>query len=124
MRSRRIAFLVAALAALLIIPVSGASASGAVISPASQSRNSGVAAVWGGAWGSSGPYEVTFDYGDGSTPWHTSSTTATSMGYSHAFYTCTSRQYTQTLDARELSSPYGDAVSHASTTVHFGACFR
>lgn len=94
-------------------PVS-ATASG-FISPASQYHAHGVASHWSTGWGQVAPYDQYFCYGDGTPCVVLNNTTLTSRGYSHTFYPCQYKNFTQTLYVKELSTgSYGYAFSSAA----------
>lgn len=103
---RRLALLVVLVAAAGLLTAATAHALTAGVTPDSQSVCSGCTATWGGSWVGQSPYDVTFHYGDGSTPW-TYSGTATTHGWSQ-FYTCTGQTYQQHLHVDDHAGASAD----------------
>jgi hypothetical protein len=64
--------------------------------------------TWQGSWGSAGPYNVTFYYGDGTSTTLTN-TSLTSKTFSHAFDTCAGATFTQHLHVRDANGATADA---------------
>lgn len=99
---------------LSIVIVVPAAAIGAAIEPSSQSRSYGQTTTWGTAWGDSGPYDVTFRYGDG-TSWIRTNTYLDSAGFSRAFYPCPwATTYYQNLYVKER--PTGATINATANT--------
>lgn len=83
-----------------VLAASGAAPAMAIsgaISPSTQSHPKGVASTWGTGWGTVGPYNQYFCYGNGSSCPTLTGTTATSRGYSYDFFPCYTETFTQTL---------------------------
>ena len=115
-RWRRLAAVLPAVA-ILALPSAANAQVLASIYPYSQTTQSGTTVYWGGSWSGTAPYTVTFYYGDGSSTTATN-TNQTSLGYSHAFYTCTGATYTQRLHVVDHTGNATDA--YAYTTVSRG----
>lgn len=116
-KPRRFAVLVALVATAGLLTAATAYGVTASLTPDHQAVCSGCTASWGGAWGDVAPYDVTFHYGDGSTPW-TYSGTATSHPWTHQFYTCTGDTYQQHLHVQDHTGATADA--YVSTGVGRG----
>jgi hypothetical protein len=116
-RPRRFALLVALVVTAGLLTAATAYGLTAGVTPDSQSVCSGCTATWGGSWLGQSPYDVTFHYGDGSTPW-TYSGSATSHGWNHQFYTCTGQTYQQHLHVGDHTGATADI--YVSTSVARG----
>lgn len=106
--------------ALLFVALAALPATGATVSlqPPTQTVDSGQTASWGGAWGDTAPYDVTFAYGDG-TVWQ-DTVTYTSKGWSRTFVSCINTSYTQELNVVDGDSTRASAT--AITYVKGGIC--
>lgn len=101
--------------ALLLVALAAlpATAAGVSLQPSTQTINSGQTAFWGGAWGDTAPYDVTFAYGDGAV-WQDTNVTYTSKGWSRTFVSCIDTSYTQELDVVD-----GDSTRASATAITF-----
>lgn len=118
MRIKRNLMVAATLCAMV---VAGGAMSGAAfavtvsLTPTSQSLGHTETAIYGGAWGDTGPYNVTFSYGDGSPSWSVRGTSATSHGWSHASpEPCQTTTYSQQLHVQDHSGGIADAYAHTT----------
>lgn len=116
-KPRRFAVVVALIATAGLLTAASAHGVTASLTPGTQAVCSGCTASWGGAWGDVPNYDVTFNYGDGSTPW-TYSGSATSHSWTHQFYTCTGDTYQQHLHVQDHTGATIDA--YVSTSVARG----
>ena len=114
---RRLALLVALAAIAGLMTAATAYGLTAGVTPDHQAVCSGCAATWGASWLGQSPYQVTFSYGDGSTPW-TYSGGMTSHPLEHEFFTCTGDTYQQHLHVQDHSGATADV--YVSTSVGKG----
>ena len=93
--SRRFLLVTALVAAVAL--VFAAAAFAASISPEQQTAQGGTYVNWSAYWSGTAPFDVTFTYGDGSTPGSLQNTYQTYSPFSHPFYPCYETTYYQKL---------------------------
>ncbi len=96
-----------AAAILVLVAAPAVALPNASIVPSSQSHNYGVASNWTVFWSNAAkPINGRFTYGDSTyTDFSSSSYPSGSRGFSHTYYPCVNRNYTQTVSVGDYSYP-------------------
>lgn len=118
LRKPRRFLLITALVAIVALVAAGAAFAGVSLSPESQTVNSGDVTSWVGSWWGVSPFDVTFTWGDGTTPFTMNRWNATGDTFKHTFYTCYDEYYAQTLTVTDAANSTSSQSVH--TTVLAG----
>ncbi|HST48508.1 hypothetical protein [Jatrophihabitans sp.] len=106
-----------------VVTATPAFATGATLTPDSQTVSTTQFATYGAAWNGHAPFTVTLAFGDGSSN-KVTGTTATSKGYSHQFSFCNARSktFTEKLTVVDAAGLTATATVHTTVTYSGTLC--